>query len=356
MTSICNYSDPELQITDGLERHSAGTLFPYNPEFYERASGLYGPGSILTWYILLASTIIHWLSAPRDDEGYRLPGMSTDLLAVVAYPVFAATDLLVQAIRLVGTEYRALAILCLRIPMLDLHDLGDIKFNHTQLNLAEIPPGIVSLGQRVVEITGPLAVCYVFTDVSFLLAISLALDYGVEMAPWRPSAAAKIYLGGAYAYVSLVLVIFHFSLGDIGTSIKISCYEASQPALIVSVFAITLGFGGCAVFTFGLCIQGFIRRDWTTVREFATLFGLCASCAVLGGFLIASIVSHWTPLVPDLGVTIDERDQLAAVTAGTMTLVYTVYRVIRDRRQQPEVTETELCELEGLTAAVELPA
>jgi hypothetical protein len=327
----------------------AGTLFPYNPEFYERASGLYGPGSISTWYLLLASLVIHWLSAPRDDDGYRLPGMSTDLLAVVAYPVFAATDLLVQATRLIGTEHRALAIFCLRNPMADLK--GFAQFNHTQLNLTEIPPEILSLGQRVVEITGPLAVCYVFTDVSFVLAMSLTLDYMLGMAPWRPSAAAKRYLFGGYAYVSLVLVVFHFSLGDINASINISFHEATQPFLVAITIGGTLVFGGCVLFTFGQCCEGFICRDWETVREFAKLFGFSALGAVLfPGFTIALIVWDRIPLVPDLAVTIDERDQLAALTAGVMTLAYTVYCVIRDRRRQPVATGTEMEEMERLTA------
>ncbi|KAK4034489.1 hypothetical protein C8A01DRAFT_39052 [Parachaetomium inaequale] len=338
MTSICNYSHPELQISDGLERHRAGTLFPYNPEFYERASGLYGPGSIYTWHLLLGSVIIHWFWAPRDDEGYSLPGMSTDLLAVIAYPVFAATDLLVQAIKLVGTEHRALAILCLRHPMLDLADFG--TFNHTQLNLTEIPPDILDLGQRVVEITGPLAVCYIFADVSFVITASLVLDYIADiMAPWRPSAAAKMYLSGGYAYVFLVLVIFHFSLGDINASVNIAYYEAFQPFLVAFTFAGTLFCGGCVLFTFGRCFQGFVRRDWAMAREFAGLLVFSVLCAAaIPGSTIALIVLNRTPLVPDLAVTIDERDQLAALTAGVMTLAYTIYCISSEEssiRQSP---------------------
>lgn len=46
MTSICNYSHPELQITEGLIRQTSGTLFPYNPEFYKLASGLRAGGHL----------------------------------------------------------------------------------------------------------------------------------------------------------------------------------------------------------------------------------------------------------------------------------------------------------------------
>jgi hypothetical protein len=73
MTSICNYSHPELQITEGLTRQTSGILFPYNPEFYKLASELYGPGTIYCWYLLIISVIINWLFHEKDDKGYRRP-------------------------------------------------------------------------------------------------------------------------------------------------------------------------------------------------------------------------------------------------------------------------------------------
>lgn len=46
MASICDYSNPEWQSTDGLVRQPTGYLFPYNPELYKLASGLYSTGAI----------------------------------------------------------------------------------------------------------------------------------------------------------------------------------------------------------------------------------------------------------------------------------------------------------------------
>ncbi|KAK3291524.1 uncharacterized protein B0H64DRAFT_247400 [Chaetomium fimeti] len=329
MTSICNYSHPELQISEGLERHGAGVLFPYNPEFYELASGLYGPGSILAWHFLVASVVFHWFYGPRDDQGHTRPGMSTDLLAVVAYSVFAATDLLVQAINMAGTEHRALAIFCLRHPTSTLEGFGE--FGHTPLRLAEIPPDVVGLGQHVVELTGPLAVSYVFVDVCFLLAISVFSSGGANMVPWRPTAAARTYILVGYAYVALALVIFHLGLGSLGISIILFIYEAAQPFLLAFTLGTGIVFGGSTLVLSIVCIAGLIRRDRGMVLEYAQHVGWCVLASLLPGTTAVLVVTTRASLIPDLGVTIVERDQLAALLAGLVALVYTVYTVLRDR-------------------------
>ncbi|KAL2172364.1 hypothetical protein VTG60DRAFT_6203 [Thermothelomyces hinnuleus] len=338
MTSICNYSHPELQLSAGLERQPAGTLFPYNPEFYERASGLYGPGSILTWYFLVASVILNWSFAAKDDQGYPRPGMSTDLLAMVAYAVFAATDLFVQAVKFVGIEHRALAIFCLRNPDVDLRGLGE--FSHTQLSLAEIPPGIVDLGQRAVEITGPLAVCYVFVDISIALIILLVLPLFSNRVARRPTRAAKRLFLGGYAYVSLVLVVFHFSLGNIGISFFIALYEAVMPVAITLTFSWSMLVGFGIAVGLGQLFLGLVRRDQHLLLEASKVVGSSLLVGVAPAFsILGMVIGSKLLFFPDLAVTIDERDQLAALTAGISTLIYTIYRVIRQRVAHDEMIE-----------------
>ncbi|KAH6617551.1 hypothetical protein F5144DRAFT_395133 [Chaetomium tenue] len=347
MTSICNYSHPELQIFDGLERRGAGVLFPYSPEFYELASGLYGPGSILAWHFLVASVAFHWLYGPRDAQGHTRPGMSTDLLAVVAYPVFAATDLLVQAIRMVGTEHRALALFCLRHPAAALEGLGE--FDHTPLSLADIPPDVVSLGQRVVEMTGPLAVSYVFADVCFVLAIFVVSPGPAEKVPWRPTAAAKVYVLAGYAYVALALVIFHMSLGSLGISTVIFIYEAAQPFLLALMIGTGVVFGGSSVVLLISCIIGLVRRDRAMVVEYTQHLGWCLVASIAPTVLTAIVVTSRAFLIPDLAVTIDERDQLAALIAGVVALAYTMYKTFWPRERLETEEETGVEEMQGLT-------
>jgi hypothetical protein len=80
--------------------------------------------------------------------------------------------MVIHAARLIGTDHRALAIFCPRNPVFPLKPLASPDvFSHTQLNLtAGIPPDVLSLGQRVIGITGPLAICYAFCAVASLMA------------------------------------------------------------------------------------------------------------------------------------------------------------------------------------------
>ncbi|RKK51369.1 hypothetical protein BFJ69_g17947 [Fusarium oxysporum] len=164
MTSLCNISHPELQITDGLIRQETGRLFPYNPEFYDNATGLYGPGAIYCWYMLLASVFASWFYCRPDHDGFMKPGISSDLLGALAYPVFAATDLLVQSIRMLGMDHRAEVIYCLRYPTADQLDSSGSP-NTTQIDLNHIPADVLELGQHVVDIIGPLTVCCTATTI-----------------------------------------------------------------------------------------------------------------------------------------------------------------------------------------------
>ncbi|KAM0248749.1 hypothetical protein ACHAP5_003239 [Fusarium lateritium] len=124
MASLCNYSHPDPRLAQGLVEQGAGRLFPYNPEFYDNASGLYGPGAIYCWYMLLASVLASWSFYLADHGSLKERGLSSDLIGALAYPVFAATDLLLQSIRMRGVDHRALAILCIRFPK---HGLVTLK-------------------------------------------------------------------------------------------------------------------------------------------------------------------------------------------------------------------------------------
>jgi hypothetical protein len=297
---------------------------------------------------LVASVVFNWLHGPRDAQGHTRPGMSTDPLAVVAYPVFAATDLLVQAIRMVGTEHRALAIFCLRHPAAELDGFGEL--GHTPLRLAEIPPDILSLGQRVVEMTGPLALSYVFADVCFVLAISVVL---ADKVPWRPSPAAKTYLLIGYAYVVLALVIFHLSLGALGISIIIFIYEAVQPFLLGLMIGTGWFLGRSSLFLLFCCIAGLVRRDWAMMIKYAQHLGWCLFASLAPIALAAIVVTSRTFPIPDLAVTIDERDQLAVLIAGLVALGYTVFNVFWPWDGLETEAERGMEEMQGLTVVEE---
>ncbi|KAI1024946.1 hypothetical protein LB504_009877 [Fusarium proliferatum] len=299
MSSLCNYSHPELQITDGLIRQDTGRLFPYNPEFYNNATGLYGPGTIYCWYMLLVSVLASWAFCLTDEDGPKKPGLSNDLLGALAYPVFAATDLAVQSMKMLGMEKRALAIFCLRNPEVNLDLFG--PFNTTQLDLNHIPPDTPS---------------------------------------------ARWVVNVAYGYISLMLTIFHFSLGDIGTSFFIALYEAMLPVMLAVIYLFT-AFIGLTLFT------GIIMLVWSTLEKnykdaVEALQALGGSIFFAGMLVVPSMLMihrDRSTTIPDLGIRVSERDQLATLVVGIVTLAFTVIDVFKNfyrERHREEVADAEM--------------
>jgi hypothetical protein len=339
MTSICNYSHPELQITDGLTRQTSGILFPYNPEFYKLASGLYGPGTIYCWYLLIISVIINWLFHEKDDKGYRRPGVSNDLLAALAYPAFAATDALIHSLRILRIEYRALAIFCLRFSKVELNGFG--TFNHTQLNLRlPIPPAIVTLGQHAIDLGGPLPVSYTFMFMVFILEFAYFASMEYQFC-WEPTTWGKRLVCVTYAYVFL---------GDIGISIFLFLYEAVLPFMLLVLFLL------CALVPLGTLgwiialTESYKERDMKIMLDGLKGLGGCMFLAGMTGFMIFAVKVNEIPLIPDVGVSISDRDQIVALIGGIVTLCFTVAHIIQAHSKKDEVGEGE--EMERLTGDV----
>ncbi|KAF7559923.1 hypothetical protein G7046_g4226 [Stylonectria norvegica] len=350
MTSICNYSHPELQISEGLVRQKAGTLFPYNPEFYELASGLYGPGSIYCWYLMSFSVIISWTFRQRDKDGYARPGISNDLLAVIAYPAFAATDAIIHAMKMLGMKHRALALFCLRFPGTEL--TGFAKFNSTQLDLKDIPPDVLKLGQHVVDLTGPISVSYTFAVVCFMMILSVWIDpFGSN--PWKPTVWVKRLACGVYAYVFIILTVFNLSFGNLGISYFINFYESALPLEFALVFASSC-FLLTLLITGSIMLAGsFVTRD---LKESVEALKVIGSGLFIGtlfpGGLIVGMYFNGVRFVPDLAITINERDQLATLIVGIVTLGYTIYEVWRNWSLRTLPTEQEEEEMQTLTTSV----
>jgi hypothetical protein len=389
MSAICDYSHPEQQITDGMVRHPTGTLFPYNPEFYELASSLYGPGAIYCWLLLLASVVLSWIYYPKTGDSKGGPGLSNDLWAVLAYPTFAATDALVHAMKMLGTKQRALAYFCLRFPTLPPDGLAE--FNHTQLDLRTVPPDILSLGQRVIDLTGPVSVCYLFTSLCVLVPVAVIVECGrrstsattlwkrifnpdhaeasgpallnpfpcrlitVEATlrahnrrtkrQFRSSYWALVFACITFSYVCIVLVIFILSFGNLWMSFQINFFEVLGPFILVSTLAFSVLYG---VLFFSRCVEtignwrrGGIKNCYDELLNGAgfLLFGCC-----FPGILIACVFINDIKAVPDLGVTVTERDQLATLIVGIATLGYTVYGIF-DRLRSKAPIEEEATEL-----------
>ncbi|KAF5694243.1 integral membrane protein [Fusarium denticulatum] len=338
---------------NGLIRQDTGRLFPYNPEFYNTATGLYGPGTIYCWYMLLVSVLISWAFCLADEDGPKKPGLSNDLLGALAYPVFAATDLVVQSMRILGMEKRALAIFCLRNPEVNLDLFG--PFNTTQLDLNHIPPDTVILGQRVVDITGPLTICYFATPFLLILIFGFMIDADYAR-NWNPKPSARWVVNIAYGYISLMLTVFHFSLGDIGTSLFIALYEAMLPVMLTFIYLFTAFIGLTFLTGIIMLVWSMIEKNYKDAAEALKALG---GCIFFAGMLVvpSMLMIHRdrSTTIPDLGIRVSERDQLATLIVGVVTLTFTVVDVFRNfyrERHREEVTDAEMQMLPATDGAI----
>jgi hypothetical protein len=345
MASLCNYSHPHPRITQGLVHQGAGKLFPYNPEFYDNASGLYGPGAIYCWYMLLASVLASWSFHRAIHGSLKEPGLSIDLIGALAYPVFAATDLLVQSIRMRGMDHRAVAILCLRFPMHKLDAYG--PFDNIEIDLHKIPLDILDFGQHVVDITGPLTICYTATSFLFLLYILFCSRVHLWYTRDRkPTPAARWVIYTVYGYILLILAVFHLSLDNWFASFFLFYMETTLPTKITMAYTLTFTATIALICFLAMLVWAVVDKDRRQAIE--ALKGI--ACVLYSMILLAvpsMRVIRWNKLsaIPDLGIRVGERDQLTTLIVGVFTLSLTLfdigqhfYRKINER----EVVEEEM--------------
>lgn len=188
-----------------------------------------------------------------------------------------------------------------------------------------------------------------------LLAVSSAIVNVEEMIPWRPTMATRRYLFYGYVYVLLALVVFHFTLWDFGISFYIFVYEGVQPFLNAATFGSALF---CALGVFAAMFQLGVRlasQDWPSAIEAVwEIVAFILVTALFPAWMVYFTISNQIQIVPDLAVTINERDQLAALIAGAMTLAYTMYTAIRDPREiSRQLTDVDMEERQGLNTTQE---
>lgn len=362
MATLCNYTHYELQNTSGLERQGHGVRFPYNPEFYDRASGLYGPGSIIAWNMLFVSLVINVVYQERPDKTPDRPnfwsGMSAELVTFVAYPVFAATELLVRGVNLIGHQDRASALFCLRDQIsFRLQGSGNGKSPQHPLDLANIPPNILSLGQRIVEMTGPLEVCYSYFP---LLAFWVTINVSARR-PYR--SAVTVVLGPGTAYVVLLVFSFHCTLGSFLTGLVLIPSIEGLRLLwrliaVICIYADTVLAGRAILFLGDWLWTGCLRLRGDQERMAALapvrqnkkpkdMADFPYGVLVFGGmsYLWIGFLRPGSAWVPDLDVALSEPDQLAAVIAASLSLCYTIYGAVRREHMHPGMEVGDTVEL-----------
>ncbi|KAF5002360.1 hypothetical protein FGRMN_371 [Fusarium graminum] len=229
---------PLLTKAKDRVRHQKSTTTGFAPErqgsdseialrgasFGSEASTIKKPESAWLYGNTTGITAVHDYSSVADRDGFKRPGLSSDLLGALAYPVFAATDLLVQSIRMQGMHQRALVIFCLPFPETDLKTFR--PFIDTEVDLSNIPPHILDLGQHVVDITGPLTICY--TATAFILLLAILFCCGLkpfDIGDRGPTTSARLLVFAVWGFIFLILTIFHLSLD------KPACAKCSAKGL-----------------------------------------------------------------------------------------------------------------------------
>jgi len=320
MASLCNYTHPELQITEGLVRHDTGILFPYNPEFYDTATGLYGPGAIYCWYMLLASVLATWFYGHANG---KRPTLSSDLVGALAYPSFAATDLLIQSIRMIGIKDRAIAISCL------VYDSsgapGEHQFSTEPLDMKNIPPEILDLGQRIIDILGPYRVSWTAGMFLCLLMLSFIRLDKVPAPKLRNMPPCYLVIFTTFGYVCLCLTFFYFSMGDFGEAYIQVIFEIFHQLILMAtpiLIALVLALIPISAVDF---ISSWKRGEEVAAQ--AALKNIKDGALLTGGFILPSLwMIFYLEMsnIPDLAIQITERDQLATLIVGIVTLIYTI--------------------------------
>ncbi|KXJ84851.1 hypothetical protein Micbo1qcDRAFT_226168 [Microdochium bolleyi] len=357
---LCNYSLQEGFDSTGLERQGVGRMFPYHPDIYAVASDFYGPGSLLGWYLLIASFITTSVLGPIEITGSgdrqcrrRRPRVTTDLLAVILYAVFAATDLLVQAVGLVGLENRAFVIACLRAS--NIMQPSPRFDDSLPPVMDEMPPELIEYGQKMVAITGPLGVCSIFLTVIttgiFVLnhvwssqrAHSTSVDVLLEPNVW----VVRLVLGAA-AYVVLCLLAFCISLDDYLSSWNLMTNESNwilsllimagvSVAAVIFIGIVVWSVGSAAISHVGRALGvTTVYRQRPNVNDVLLLVQSVQFLTLptsIGLLIIPNLVDfvprvYITPLT-DLGKPLVERGQLAALLVGAITTTFSVCEVLR---------------------------
>ncbi|KAJ4129894.1 hypothetical protein NW768_006864 [Fusarium equiseti] len=302
MASLCNYTHPDFQITEGLVRQDTGILFPYNPEFYDTATGLYGPGAIYCWYMLLASVLATWFYGYANE---KKPNLSSDLVGALAYPAFAATDLLIQSIRMIGIKDRAIAISCLAFDSSGAP--GEHRFSTEPLDMKDIPPRYLTWG----------SVSLIFLD--------LARLHNIPAPKLRNMPPCYLVIFATLGYICLSLAVFYFSLGDFGEAYLLVLLEGFNQVILMETCILTallLAVIPQSIFSF---ISAWRKGKDVSAQE--AINNMKDGALVMVILIVPSMVMIFyleMSNIPDLAIRITERDQLATLIVGIVTLIYTI--------------------------------
>ncbi|OAL43948.1 hypothetical protein IQ07DRAFT_260596 [Pyrenochaeta sp. DS3sAY3a] len=308
MSAICSIACHEIQNTANLTRHSSGRSFPYNPEFYDLASSLYGPGTIYCWYMLLVSSVINCTIAEIYATGAVI---SADLLAAIVYPMFAATDLMISCLQIQRKWEIHHAIACLRsVRCLYPYD--------AKYDLQNIPPDILHIGQIAGKITGPLAICYSFFLGPVLAVIYMYPVYYLKMDRcWIPSRRLSLVVVIPFSYVTCMIIVSHIIIKDIWV------------ILTAELFIVLMTGAAFGPVWMNVILQTRESLKTSTTTERWVYHLVISLNFIASGIVYLRVFRAGIQTTPDQAFPVHDKDQLAPLIAGAATLLFNIYRAVR---------------------------
>jgi hypothetical protein len=307
-----------LELRDLIRNSTAPADIPLTDwDPYGTTSSFYGPGAFLCWLLVSISYLAKWAATRPLPASLFL---ASDYVAMLAYPLIAAGDVVLRAAALSPAQRPRLmaTLLAVRGAM-----------NATMLT-PEVATDMDTL-RACVGLSAPLRVCEVFLWPGLHILLSVLLeDKGDGKAYLRwplllPDVAfitAYVGLIGAVVVVAAVgtpgPVGWYF--GQAMTTQCMSYIIAATPGILIYVgmkLAEPFGCDDFAAFFFWLL--------WVIVL--AVLAGVFIAPLIIFGVFPAYVVELIALLAPDSGVGMGELDQAAAVGVGVIAFGITMYEV-----------------------------
>lgn len=286
---------------------------------YALASSFYGPGVILGWYMICLSCFIRVLLDTNAHRAGRNIHLSADLVAMLLYPAIAAGHLLFRLVQYPPKDRWRLLIMLADLAVSPRTPQDDKYFSW----VGNAEPPTVTAFQHSVAVEGPLRVLqnFLFVRVFLALAVFTACKSVKPLSPtvWnqgiqrRRKGPAGWLLFAAFWWSWIVLIVlFILGRGIWVLPPYIVLMSVAQTLLLLWIFFIVAGPG----YLFPMmCLEALTSREFVlTIIAFSE-----AAIMVWSAQFLPSALS--TVIVPDIGASLRDLDQVAAAIGGAAGLV-----------------------------------
>ncbi|KAK4033262.1 hypothetical protein C8A01DRAFT_40298 [Parachaetomium inaequale] len=295
-------------------------LIDWDP--YATTSSFYGPGALLCWLLVTVSYITKWVVAGSLlPEG--LPGsmwLTSDFVAMVAYPLVAAGDAVIRA--------------ALLSPAARPHLMATMVAVRSNMNATTITPEVATdmdTLRACVGLSAPLRVCEVFLVPACIFLVVVLWDE-----PERGKLRLRsplLWADMAFAATVLALLVATIVVAAVGTPGAIGDYLACVIASQIAAYFIIIATPGMPICGAWWYLANVVQVGHTSM--FLGVWNLISLVCSIGPLVLVVLIpdfalDFFSLCVPDSGVSMGELDQAAAVCVGVFTLGITAYDVSGD--------------------------